>query len=87
MRAKHLVLSALAASALWSGATASAAAAPDTASFSSLSTAGATHTAPVPVAGKPVGARAWTQVPEPETYALILAGLLFVGLRTRAQRP
>jgi len=34
-----------------------------------------------------VGAELLAPVPEPETYALILAGLLFVGLRTRAQRP
>ena len=33
-----------------------------------------------------IGAELLAPIPEPETYALILAGLLFVGLRTRAQR-
>ncbi|MEO6280361.1 PEP-CTERM sorting domain-containing protein [Roseateles sp.] len=34
----------------------------------------------------PTGAELQARAPEPETYALILAGLLFVGLRMRSER-
>lgn len=84
MRAKTLAaLSTLAAAALLGGSPASAAVltvAPGGASFSGVSTAGTTT-------GQLAGARPPARAPEPETYALILAGLLFVGLRARAQRP
>lgn len=87
MRAK--TLAALATAALLGSAAASATvltAAPDTATFGGVSAAGVANATANP-APRPVGARLPAPVPEPETYALILAGLLFVGLRMRAQRP
>lgn len=91
MPAKTLAaLSLLATMALSSSAPASAAVltmAPGGATFSGESAARAA-TARAPAAVQiTADARRPSPAPEPETYALLLAGLLFVGLRTRAQRP
>lgn len=87
----NFVLGVLTAAALMGGTAASAAVitvAPGAPTFSGMAVPGApdSSTDRRAAAKAPVDAEMLTPAPEPETYALILAGLLFVGLRMRDQR-
>lgn len=91
MRANFVVLSALTAAALLGAMTASATVltvAPGAPTFSGMSVHGGLDTATDPgtTTKTPASAELLVQAAEPETYALILAGLLFVGQRLRDQR-